>query len=853
MQNKNERSHLPFISSTGHRRSALLVAVVIVGCFYPSLLRGDSTITYVQGNYATPQSPERTVTVSFTKAQTAGDLNVVVVGWNGSSNTVSSVTDKSGNTYALAVGPTIVSGYLTQSIYYAKNVTAAAAGANVVTVEFASAANYPDIRILEYSGADPNNPVDVVAAATGKSSTSTSASATTSNATDLIFGANIVTTTTSGAGSGFTKRLLTSPDGDIAEDKMVKATGSYNAKAPLSSSGEWIMQMVAFRTPGVEAPSTPANLTATAESTSQINLSWTASTSSVGLANYIVERCEGSGCTNFSQVAAPTGTTYSDTGLAAGTSYSYEVQAEDEDGNLSVFSNVASATTPATVASTITYVQSNYATPQSADTTVTVPFTSAQTAGDLNVVVVGWNDSTATVSSVTDTSGNVYALAVGPTMVSGYLSQSIYYAKNVVTAAAGANAVSVSFSTAASDPDIRILEYSGADPNNPVDVASAATGNSTNSSAAASTTNSTDLIFGANIVTSTTSGPGAGFTQRLLTSPDGDIAEDEMATAAGSYTAAAPMSSGLWIMQMVAFRTPVGSGVSSDPGTLAASPTTVSFGSVAVGGTSSQTVVLSNTAGATVTVSQATVTGTGFAASGLSLPLTLSSGQSVSFSVTFAPTASGSVSGSLSLASNATDSTLAVILSGTGTTQTLSMSPATLSFGDVLIGSTSVLPVVATNTGTTSITLSQATISGTGFSFTGPSLPVTLASGQAASFSVTFAPTTGGNVTGSLSVVSTASNSPTSSSLSAAGVNQHSVALTWTASTTSGVTGYDVYRGTISGGPYTLLNSSPTSSTSYTDTTVEAGQTYYYVATAVNSSGVQSTDSNQVTAVVSFP
>jgi hypothetical protein len=60
-------------------------------------------------------------------------------------------------------------------------------------------------------------------------------------------------------------------------------------------------------------------------------------------------------------------------------------------------------------------------------------------------VVVGWNDSTATVSGVTDKSGNTYATAVGPTVQSGAASQSIYYAQNIVAAAAGANIVSYVF------------------------------------------------------------------------------------------------------------------------------------------------------------------------------------------------------------------------------------------------------------------------------------------------------------------------------------------------------------------------------------------------------------------------
>jgi hypothetical protein len=70
---------------------------------------------------------------------------------------------------------------------------------------------------------------------------------TTTNASDLILGANMVYTFTGGPGSGFTSRTITSPDGDIAEDKIVTVTGSYSASASLSASGPWVMQMVAFK------------------------------------------------------------------------------------------------------------------------------------------------------------------------------------------------------------------------------------------------------------------------------------------------------------------------------------------------------------------------------------------------------------------------------------------------------------------------------------------------------------------------------------------------------------------------------------------------------------------------------
>jgi hypothetical protein len=502
------------------------------------------------------------VAVPFKAAQSAGDLNVVVVGWNDGNAKISAVKDTKGNVYTLAVGPTVASGLVSQSIYYAKNIVAAAAGANSVTVTFTKPATSADIRILEYSGANQTSPLDVTATGTGNSSTSSTSAVTTTNGSDLLLAANLVITSTSGAGSGFTNRMVTSPDGDIVEDRNVTTTGSYSASAPLTSSGVWLMQMVAFKAAGVapNPPTAPGSLTATAASTTQINLSWTASTSTAGLSNYVVQRCQGAGCSSFSQIAtvSATSTAYSDSSLAAATSYSYRVQGVDASGAQSNFCNTATATTKSAVVTPVTYVQGNYATPQSPQSSVPVTFANAQTAGNLNVIVVGWNDSASTVTAVTDNSGNVYTLAVGPTIVSGYLSQSIYYAKNIRTAAAGGNTVTVTFSNAATFPDVRILEYSGASTTNPIDVTATASGNSaTSSTAGVTTTNPTDLLLAANLVQTSTTGAGSGFTSRMVTSPDGDIVEDSNVTATGSYSASAPLSSaGAWIMQMVALRTP---------------------------------------------------------------------------------------------------------------------------------------------------------------------------------------------------------------------------------------------------------------------------------------------------------
>ena len=197
-------------------------------------------ISFGQVAAATPQSSTATVPVTFPGVQTVGDLNIVVVGWNDTTSAVQSVTDSAGNTYSLAIGPTSGTA-LRQSIYYAPNIVG---GANTVTVTFNQPAAYPDVRILEYRGVTT---LDAKAGASGNSATTNSGSATTTSANELIFGANMVYTLTAAAGSGFTTRVITSPDGDIAEDKVVTTAGSNSATATLTSSGPWVMQMVTFK------------------------------------------------------------------------------------------------------------------------------------------------------------------------------------------------------------------------------------------------------------------------------------------------------------------------------------------------------------------------------------------------------------------------------------------------------------------------------------------------------------------------------------------------------------------------------------------------------------------------------
>lgn len=296
------------------------------------------------------------------------------------------------------------------------------------------------------------------------------------------------------------------------------------------------------------------------------------------------------------------------------------------------------------------------------------------------------------------------------------------------------------------------------------------------------------------------------------------------------------------------------SGTGVKPGTISATPSSASFGTVATGTTNSQTVQLKNTGGSTLTISSAAVSGTGFKISGITVPLTLAAAQTKSFTVSFGPTASGSVTGSVTIRSNASNPTYTMALSGTGgsATRTISLSTSSLNFGNEVVGGSIPLGVAVKNTGNSSLTISQVGIAGAGFGISGGFVGATIAAGQTAEMTVVFAPKVTGSVAGKVTITSNATNSPNSVSVAGTGISStsHSVTLNWTASSTTEVVGYYVYRSTTSGSSYSRLNSSPSSAIKYTDGTVSSGATYYYVVTAVNSSGTESAKSGQVTAVV---
>lgn len=180
----------------------------------------------------------------------------------------------------------------------------------------------------------------------------------------------------------------------------------------------------------------------------------------------------------------------------------------------------------------------------------------------------------------------------------------------------------------------------------------------------------------------------------------------------------------------------------------------------------------------------------------------------------------------------------------------LAASNSSLSFGTVQVGQSTSQPVTLSNTGSAALTVSAMQISGAGFSISNSSL--TLQPNQSANVYVNFVPTAQGTANGTLTVLSNASNAIVSISLAGNGSTQqqsaHSVDLSWSPSA-SQVSGYLVSRSTVSGGPYTQVNSAVDPNASFTDTTVNSGS-YYYVVSAVDSNNNVSVFSNEVQVLV---
>jgi len=228
----------------------------------------------------------------------------------------------------------------------------------------------------------------------------------------------------------------------------------------------------------------------------------------------------------------------------------------------------------------------------------------------------------------------------------------------------------------------------------------------------------------------------------------------------------------LWLMNGCGSVT-ANSKQSSDNGQaqLSVGQSAINFGNVLVGSKDTVNLTLTNAGATGLTVSGIAVTGANFAVSGVTTPLTIATGQTVQVSVTFSPTAAGSATGSVSIASSdPAHPAFTVPLTGTASTEGLTITPSSASFGNVVLGAPSTQTFRLMNSGTGPLSITQISVTGKGFSTGTLRLPMALSAGQASNFNVEFAPAATGAVTGSVSVVSNAGSSPAKIALSGTGV-----------------------------------------------------------------------------------
>ena len=466
--------------------------------------------------------------------------------------------------------------------------------------------------------------------------------------------------------------------------------------------------------------------------------------------------------------------------------------------------------------------------------------------------VTNTGGSSVTISQV-GISGTGYSLSGITTPVTLTAGQSTSFTVTFTPASAGSASGNLTVTSNASNPTLTIPLSGtgvalGAVGSNPTSLSFSSVTLGSNQSQSETVTNT----GGSSVTISQVGISGTGYSLSGITTPV-TLASGQSTTFTVTFTptSAGSVSGNVTVTSNASNPTltiPL-SGTGVAPGTLGSNPTSLSFGSVTVGNKQSLSETVTNTGGSGVTISQVGISGTGYSLSGITTPVTLTAGQSASFTVTFTPASAGSVSGNVTFTSNASNPTLTIPLSGTGTVTAgqLTVTPTTLGLGSVVVGTSGTASGSLTASGA-NVTVTAASSNNSVFSVGGLSLPVTIPAGQSASFTVTFSPQTSGAASAALTFSSNAQPATTTETLTGTGTPAptHTVDLSWSASTSSNISGYNIYRAvyTNSCGSFSIINSVLNTSTLYADSAVVDGTSYCYATTAVNSSNQESGYSN---------
>jgi centrosomal CEP192-like protein/ASPM-SPD-2-Hydin domain-containing protein len=280
------------------------------------------------------------------------------------------------------------------------------------------------------------------------------------------------------------------------------------------------------------------------------------------------------------------------------------------------------------------------------------------------------------------------------------------------------------------------------------------------------------------------------------------------------------------------------------------------YGRVQIGTSVQRLIQLKNVGTKSLRIRAKAITGSAFTFGNFPLPVNIGAGKSIKMPINFAPKVVGQNTGKITLTSNARNSKFVINVYGVGVAAGnahLTVTPASLDFGSVTVGSSASLAVTLSATGAP-VTITAAQSNSSEFTLPGLTLPLTVAVGHNAQVTVRFKPNASGTASGKLTLTSDADNSPSSVSMTGVGVaaGSHSADLTWDPSKDT-VIGYNVYRGGTKGGPYTQINGALNGDTNYTDNTVKGGTTYFFVVTAVNAENQESGPSNEVKVIIPSP
>ena len=297
------------------------------------------------------------------------------------------------------------------------------------------------------------------------------------------------------------------------------------------------------------------------------------------------------------------------------------------------------------------------------------------------------------------------------------------------------------------------------------------------------------------------------------------------------------------------------SGTATGTAVVNLSASSLTFPAQAAGTTSAaQAVNLTNTGNAALAVSSIVVSGANASEfiQTNNCGSSVTAGASCTINVTFKPSETGNRGASLAIADNAIGTPQCVALSGTGTNTSgsASLSPGRLTFGNEPVELTSnAQTITLANTGATALNISGFAVTGANSSdfVQNNNCGSSVAVGATCTIAVLFTPSVAGTRAAAITISDDATGSPQTASLS--GTGGHDVVLKWTASLSSNVIGYNIYRGTISGGESPApLNGTPINASTYADENVTAGATYYYLVTSVVTDGVTESAASTETA-----